>query len=134
MRVMDFSGARASAWNVSACGSNKLREYVEPVHLFDHLESAGTAPRRVGDVVGELINAAIDRTQIAELDMRHHYRKLVESSGRIFDLLHYTALTIALAMASSISVTRLGKCFLAASRKFVELFGHAVKRIRMDGV
>jgi hypothetical protein len=83
MHVMDFSGARASAWNVSACGSNKLREYLEPVHLFDHLESAGTAPRRVGDVVRELINAAIDRAQIAELDMRHHYRKLVESAGRM---------------------------------------------------
>ena len=46
MRVMDFSGARASAWNFSACGSNKLREYVEPVHLFDHLESAGISPQR----------------------------------------------------------------------------------------
>jgi len=78
MHVMDFWPGM-----FSACSSNELREYVEPVHLFDHLESAGTGPRRVGDVVGELINAAIDRAQIAELDMRHHYRKLVESSGRM---------------------------------------------------
>ena len=83
MHVMDFSGAGASGSNLSASGSNQLREYAEPGHLFDHLESAGTAPRRVGDVVGELINAAIDRAQIAELDMRHHYRKLVESAGRM---------------------------------------------------
>jgi hypothetical protein len=82
MHVMDFSGAGASGSNLSASGSNQLREYAEPGHLFDHLESAGTAPRRVGDLVSELINAAIDRTQIAELDTRHHDH----SSARLDEL------------------------------------------------